>query len=149
MTMFASMPNTEPNTSAKLVHVAVGVILDQHQNILIALRPEHTHQGGLWEFPGGKVEQGEAVATARSRELYEELGLDLIGCRPLIEVRHDYSDKSVLLDVYWVDHFKGRAEGKEGQSIKWVSPCALSDYAFPAANQPIITAVQQQLLPGL
>ena len=110
------------NSSAKLVHVAVGVIVDQHNNILIALRPEDSHQGGLWEFPGGKVEQGEAVETALSRELYEELGLESISCRPLIEIRHDYTDKSVLLDVWWVDQFSGEAEGKEGQPIKWPHP---------------------------
>lgn len=137
------------NTFTKMVHVAVGVILDKNQNILIALRPEDAHQGGLWEFPGGKVEQGETVETALSRELYEELGLEFISCRPLIEVRHDYTDKSVLLDVWWVDTFNGLAEGKEGQPIKWVSPSALPDYAFPEANKPIIAAVQKRLLNAL
>ena len=140
------MPSkNSPNGSSKLVHVAVGVIVDDSQNILIALRPEDTHQGGLWEFPGGKVEQGETVEKALSRELYEELGLGSIGCRPLIEIRHDYSDKSVLLDVWWVDTYSGQAEGREGQPIKWVSACALSDYTFPEANKPIIAAVQDSL----
>ncbi len=136
------------NRSTKLVHVAVGVILDGQQNILIALRSEDSHQGGLWEFPGGKVESGESVETALSRELNEELGLESISCRPLIEIRHDYSDKSVLLDVWWVDGFSGQAEGKEGQPIEWVSAAALLDYSFPEANQPIIAAVQQSLLRG-
>ena len=130
------------NTHPKLVHVAVGVILDSRQNILIALRPEDSHKGGLWEFPGGKVEQGEQVETALSRELYEELGLESISCRPLIEIRHDYPDKSVLLDVWWVDSFTGQPEGKEGQPIKWVNTSELPDYAFPEANKPIIHAVQ-------
>jgi len=134
------------NTSAKLVHVAVGVIVDKRQNILIALRPEASHQGGLWEFPGGKVEQNETVEQALSRELYEELGLVFIDGHPLLEVRHDYTDKAVLLDVWWVDSFTGQAESKEGQAIKWVSPSALSDYTFPAANKPIITAVHKRLL---
>ncbi len=134
------------STSPKLVHVAVGVIVDDQQNILIALRAKDAHQGGLWEFPGGKVEQGESVETALSRELNEELGLESISCRPLIEIRHDYTDKSVLLDVWWVDTFSGQAEGKEGQPIEWVSSAALSSYSFPEANQPIIAAVQENLL---
>ncbi|ARN74729.1 8-oxo-dGTP diphosphatase MutT [Oceanicoccus sagamiensis] len=136
------------NTSAKLVHVAVGVIVDSQQNILIALRPEDSHQGGLWEFPGGKVEKGETVEAALSRELNEELGLTLISCRPLIEIRHDYPDKSVLLDVWWVDDFTGQPEGKEGQPIQWVSASELSGYTFPAANTPIIHAVQVGLEAG-
>ena len=134
------------NTSSRLAHVAVGVMVDKQQNILIALRRQNSHQGGLWEFPGGKVEQDETVEQALSRELYEELGLVFISGHPLLAVRHDYTDKAVLLDVWWVDSFTGQAEGKEGQPIKWVSPSALSDYAFPAANKPIITAVQQHFL---
>ena len=135
---------------SKQLHVAVGVIVDGANNILIALRPEDAHQGGLWEFPGGKVEQGESVKQALARELSEELGLQLESCRPLIEIQHDYSDKSVLLDVWWVEAFSGDclegSEGREGQPIKWVGAAALSDYSFPPANQAIITAVQQRLL---
>ena len=137
-------------STSKQTHVAVGVILDADKNILIALRPKDTHQGGLWEFPGGKVELGESVNQALSRELLEELGLQFESCRPLIEVCHDYSDKSVRLDVWWVERLSGdcldQSEGKEGQSIQWVSAAALSEYSFPQANQAIIAAVQQHLL---
>jgi 8-oxo-dGTP diphosphatase len=146
--MFESMPNTEPKNT-KRVHVAVGVIVDSDQRILIALRPGHVHQGGLWEFPGGKVEAAEAVEQALARELFEELGLELNSCRPLTQVCHDYGDKSVLLDVYWVEGFSGQAEGREGQPIAWVKAAALLDYPFPAANQRIISAVQRALLPEL
>ncbi len=137
--------------SNKQVHVAVGVILNSQQEILIALRPQHTHQGGLWEFPGGKVESDESVELALARELKEELGLIVQKCSPLIEVRHNYSDKSVLLDVWWVDSFTGLPEdrsgkGREGQDIRWISARRLDNFTFPAANQPIIDAVQQALL---
>lgn len=131
--------------SSKPLHVAVGVILDHQQQILIALRPHDTHQGGLWEFPGGKVEAGEVVQQALNRELFEELGLTVRVCSPLIEIRHQYSDKAVFLDVWWVERFSGEPSGKEGQPIKWVSADDLSNYPFPEANQEIIVAVQNAL----
>ncbi len=126
----------------KRVHVAAAVICDPQRRILIARRDERQHQGGLWEFPGGKVEPGEAVEQALARELDEELGIQVQSARPQIRIRHDYSDKSVLLDVWRVDRFAGTAEGREGQPIRWVEPCELDSYAFPAANRPIVSAAQ-------
>ncbi len=130
--------------SRKAVHVAVGVIVDGTR-ILLAKRLEHSHQGGLWEFPGGKVEAGESVEQALSRELQEELAIRVVRAEPLLQVTHDYGDKSVMLDVWWVDRFEGEAEGCEGQTIAWVEAKSLGDYAFPAANQLIVEAVVQRL----
>lgn len=84
----------------KRVHVAAAVIRDAAGKILIARRADTQHQGGLWEFPGGKVEADESVETALARELHEELGIVVDAARPLIKVRHDYPDKQVLLDVW-------------------------------------------------
>jgi len=109
---------------------------------LIAKRAEHLHQGGLWEFPGGKVEHGEATRDALTRELHEEIGIDVVDARPLIRISHDYSDKSVLLDVWKVTAFSGEAHGKEGQPIVWVKTDELDNYDFPTANTPIINALQ-------
>ena len=128
------------------VHVAVGVIVDNRQHILIALRPEQIHQGGLWEFPGGKVEAGETVQQALTRELAEELGIITSHSRPLLDIRHDYGDKIVLLDVWWVEQFSGEPSGREGQPVQWVAVEDLSNYTFPEANQAIIKAVQESLL---
>ena len=125
----------------KTVHVAVGVIVNADNHILIALRPTHVHQGGLWEFPGGKVEADETVQQALARELREELGVESTEFRPLVEIRHDYEDKSVFLDVWWVDSFEGQATGLEGQEVRWVSADQLGSYAFPAANKPIVEAI--------
>lgn len=127
----------------KRVHVAVGVLRDALGRVLIARRLEHTHQGGLWEFPGGKVEPGETVLQALVRELLEELGVEVQAARPLVEVRHDYPEKSVLLDVWEVTLFQGQAYGREGQPLRWVEIAELADYAFPVANQPILTALRQ------
>lgn len=132
----------------KRVHVAVGVISDGGDRILIARRAEHLHQGGLWEFPGGKVEVGETVEEALCRELREELAIEVVAQQPLVMIAHDYPDKSVLLDVRLVSVFSGRAQGREGQPLRWVDVAALPEFEFPAANRPIIAVIQQRFLIG-
>ncbi len=127
---------------ANVVHVAVGVILDDQGRVLLARRPVQVHQGGLWEFPGGKVDAGESVAEALARELTEELAIQVEATQPLLEIRHDYPDKSVLLDVWLVTAFEGDPRGNEGQPIEWAEVKQLADYEFPAANQAIVSALQ-------
>ena len=126
----------------KRVHVAAAVIRRGDGHILLAKRADQQHQGGLWEFPGGKVEAGESVTMALHRELQEELGIAVTAARPLIKVQHDYPDKQVLLDVWEVSGFTGEPHGAEGQPLAWVSPRQLPDYDFPAANQPIVRAAR-------
>lgn len=129
---------------ARLIHVAAGVILGADDAVLLALRPADKHQGGLWEFPGGKVEPGESVQAALARELLEELDLQVDACEPLLVTEHDYGDKQVRLDVWLVTQHRGEPTGREGQALAWVAVADLSDYAFPAANLPIVTALQQR-----
>lgn len=124
------------------LHVAAAVITNARGEVLVSLRHAHAHQGGLWEFPGGKVEAGEDVYTALCRELHEELGVTVISARPLIRIPHHYSDKSVLLDVWQVTTFSGLAQGREGQPLQWLAPERLREYEFPAANHPIVTAAR-------
>ena len=126
----------------KRIHVVAAVIRNAAGEILIAERPQDKHQGGLWEFPGGKVEPGEAAARALTRELEEELGIVPLHSRPLIRIAHDYPDKHVLLDVWLVTAFAGEAHGREGQPVRWVAPSGLPQFAFPAANQPIVSAAR-------
>lgn len=126
--------------AADVLHVAVAVVLGQRGDVLISRRPDHLHQGGLWEFPGGKVEPGESVAMALSRELEEELGIRPTRADPLIRVPHDYPDRRVLLDVWRVEAFDGEPRPREGQVMRWVAADALPRYAFPAANLPILAA---------
>ena len=124
-----------------IVHVAVAVIKNQHGQFLIAKRPDDSHQGGLWEFPGGKVEDKETVLAALKRELIEEVGITLIQAAPLIRIHHDYTDKRVLLDVWCIEKFSGEAFGKEGQETCWINQDELPLYDFPAANMSIIAAL--------
>jgi 8-oxo-dGTP diphosphatase len=126
----------------KRVHVAAAVIRGADGRILLAQRADQQHQGGLWEFPGGKVEAGETVAAALRRELQEELGINVTSARPLIKVQHDYPDKQVLLDVWEVSAFSGVPHGAEGQPLAWVAPRQLPEYQFPAANTPIVQAAR-------
>jgi 8-oxo-dGTP diphosphatase len=126
----------------KRIHVAAAVIRGVDGQILLAKRPDDKHQGGLWEFPGGKVEADETVQAALARELEEELGIRPTAARPLIQVRHDYPDKQVLLDVWEVSAFTGEPHGAEGQPLAWVSPRQLGDYEFPQANRPIVAAAR-------
>lgn len=132
----------------KTVHVMVGVIwgkADKAMSILLAKRPDHLHQGGLWEFPGGKLEQGEEPRDALSRELKEELDIELLAASPLMDVSHDYGDKAVLLDIWQVSDFTGQEQGLEGQELRWVPLAELDQYAFPAANVAIVERLQQLL----
>ena len=125
-----------------VVHVAVAVILGDDGRVLLAKRPEDKHMGGLWEFPGGKVEPGEDIKVALNRELREELDIDVATFLPLIKVRHDYPDKSVLLDTWIVSGIQGKPKGNEGQLIQWVDKDCLNDYEFPEANKVILRALQ-------
>jgi len=125
-----------------IVHVAVAVIRNQSAEVFITRRPDHAHQGGLWEFPGGKVEKDESVQQALSREILEETGIEISEIQPLIKIPFQYSDKQVLLDVWDVKSFQGKPHGREGQPFQWIKIDELRNVSFPAANRAIVSAVQ-------
>lgn len=124
-----------------VVHVAVAVIVNDNGDILIQKRAKDTHQGGLWEFPGGKLEQLEQVVDALEREIQEELGITVKSTRPLIKITHHYGDRTVLLDVHRVNDWLHEPKPLEGQPLAWVRPDQLSDYPMPAADVPIVNAI--------
>ncbi|MCU7844370.1 MAG: Nudix family hydrolase [Candidatus Thiodiazotropha sp. (ex Monitilora ramsayi)] len=123
------------------IHVAAAAILDNQGQVLISKRADHLHQGGLWEFPGGKVEAGESPREALNRELKEELDILPLAVEPLIRIRHRYDDRLVLLDFFHVTRYQGEAKGMEGQPLRWVRPSEMSAEEFPAADRPVISAL--------
>ncbi len=122
--------------------MAAGVICNARGEILVARRFEHAHQGGRWEFPGGKLEPGEDVRAGLARELDEELGISLDSARPLIRVRHDYPDRAVLLDVWRVTGWQGRVHSREGQALRWLGADAFTGLLMPAADVPVVKALR-------
>jgi len=124
------------------VHVAVAAIVNDNNEVFICKRHADTHQGGLWEFPGGKVEAGENIQQALLRELHEETGIEITRSRPLIRIHHDYGDRQVLLDVWKILDYSGTAHGRESQPARWVPVAALDANEFPAADATIIKALQ-------
>ncbi|MCU7881919.1 MAG: Nudix family hydrolase [Candidatus Thiodiazotropha sp. (ex Lucinoma aequizonata)] len=125
-----------------MIHVAAAAISDVQGRVLVSKRPEHVHQGGLWEFPGGKLKQDESIEEALVRELREELGIQLLHNEPLIRIRHAYGDRSVLLDFRRVTHYSGKVKGLEGQPLRWLYPTEMEAETFPEADRPVITALQ-------
>ena len=126
----------------KIVHVAVGVIKLENK-FFLTKRLMDSHQGGLWEFPGGKVEKNETVHQALHRELKEEVSIDTLSCTSLMQISHDYGDKKVLLDVFVVDNFTGEPLPLEGQESGWFTLADFDALNFPAANQAIIEKLQK------
>lgn len=129
------------NQQPSQLNVAVGLIVRNGQ-VLIAWRDSSKHQGGRYEFSGGKVDAGESVPTALARELAEELAIQVHTCRFVRRLHYRYPEKTVCLHVYRVDQFSGEPRGAEGQPLKWVAPAELWQYQFPDANRPILRAAQ-------
>jgi 8-oxo-dGTP diphosphatase len=120
--------------------VAVGVLINTDGSVLIAQRPAGKHMAGAWEFPGGKVDPGETVVDALSRELFEELEVRVVSAEALLEHEHEYPDRIVNLCVYLVTEFADSglsAIGSEGQALRWVLPENLMKSGLLPADQPI------------
>ncbi len=124
------------------VNVAIGVIRDKFNRLLITQRKLGTHLAGLWEFPGGKFAVNEEARSALERELDEELNIQIGQVSPLINIKFDYPDVSVSLFVYEVHDFIGLPIGREGQKLKWVAVSELDFYPFPEANRTILSAIK-------
>jgi 8-oxo-dGTP diphosphatase len=121
----------------KIVEVAVGVI-KRDNKIYISKRADDLHQGGKWEFPGGKREDHETIEQTLTRELSEEIGIQVTQQSPFMLIEHDYGDKKVRLDVRLVENFEGVPSHLEGQKSQWVDINDLSQFTFPDANKVII-----------
>ena len=126
--------------SVKLVVVAACALIDTDGRVLIAQRPPDKPMAGLWEFPGGKVEQGERPEDTLIRELNEELGIvvDEPCLAPLVFASHTYPDFHLLMPLYVCRRWQGTATAREHVRLAWVRPNRLREYPMPPADEPLI-----------
>jgi 8-oxo-dGTP diphosphatase len=135
---------------SKLVLVAACALIDADGRVLIAQRPQGKPMAGLWEFPGGKVENGERPEQTLIRELKEELGIVVNeAClAPLAFASHAYPDFHLLMPLYVCRRWEGTVTATEGQQLAWVRPNRLRDYEMPPADVPLVSHLMT-LLQGL
>lgn len=128
--------------SSVILQVAVGIIINDTDHVLVTRRPHDVHQGGFWEFPGGKLEPGEDVSTALARELHEELGVVVKSAHVLLRLPHAYTDRTVILHVCIVNKWEGEPYSREGQPVQWVPRRKLQEYKFLPADAIIVRSLQ-------
>ena len=131
-------------TSSSLLHkqIGVAVIIDREGKILIDRRKSEGEMGGLWEFPGGKIEPGETIEECIQREIKEELDLNILVGDRLTTITHTYKTFKVTLCVHYCQYLGGKPRPIECEEILWVEPSKLSQYPFPQANATIINVLQ-------
>jgi len=131
----------------KTVLVSAVAMIDVDGRILLGQRPEGKSMAGLWEFPGGKVEEGETPEAALIRELQEELGIDTwASClAPLTFASHTYENFHLLMPLFACRKWEGIPQSRENQALKWVKARDLSKYPMPAADIPLIPILRDWL----
>ena len=127
----------------KVVQGAVGVIRSPDNLFLISKRPEHTTLAGLWEFPGGKLDEGETAKETVIRELSEEVGITVLNAESFHHIYYDYPDFSVDLAIFLVDEFLGVGEGLEGQEVQWVTAAEFEHYNFVPASLSLLKKIKE------
>lgn len=127
-----------------VVHAVVGII-QKKDRILVAERPRGKPFSGYWEFPGGKIEDGEASITALQRELYEELGIKVVVANFLFQHQHEYPDRQVCLDIWQVSEYQGEPHSGENQELQWLSLPDILQLKLLEGNFAIVTKLQEIL----
>ncbi|MEM1239482.1 MAG: A/G-specific adenine glycosylase [Cyanobacteria bacterium P01_H01_bin.26] len=140
----SQLPMSETRAPLPHKHIGVAVIYDGDGRILIDRRKQEGLLGGLWEFPGGKIEPNETVEECVSREIKEELNIEIAVNDRLITVSHAYSHFKVTLNVFNCTHLSGEPQPIECDEIKWVTLDEIDNYPFPKANSQIIDAIKQR-----
>ncbi len=130
-----------------VVLVSAVALIDVDGRVLLASRPEGKAMAGLWEFPGGKVKDGETPEAALIRELKEELAIDITeSClAPLTFASHSYDDFHLIMPLFVCRIWKGLPTPQEGQTLKWVRPMNFRDYPMPPADEPLVALLQEFL----
>ena len=130
-----------------VMHVMAGVLIRADGNVLLAGRPPGKHLAGFLEFPGGKLETGEAPWDGLARELREELGIEVQSAAPLIQVPWQYDDRHLLLDGWSVQSWAGEPQSLEGQPLYWFEPAAVDPMALAPADRVILESLQSPVTP--
>ena len=123
------------------MRVVAGILRDAEGRVLIAQRPAGKHMAGSWEFPGGKRHDGESAEEALTRELREELGIEIHGLERYMTIDHEYPDRRVILETYLIRRCHGEAHGREGQAIRWCPVEELASAGILPADLPIVAAL--------
>ncbi len=126
----------------KTISIVIGIVRNADNAVFISRRHNALHQGGLWEFPGGKVENDETLENALARELKEEIGIEVVSAKPLISLQHDYSDRLVKLHVFDITQYIGIPQSLLHQESLWTKISNLDNYEFPVANRAILNALK-------
>lgn len=136
-----------PRSGLPIVLVAAVLLIDKDKRILVAQRPEGKSMAGLWEFPGGKVEEGESPEFALMRELREELDIETRPCgfHPISFASHSYKKFQLLMPLYACRVWRGIPAAQEGQNLKWIKAQELYDIEMPPADLPLIPAIIEYL----
>jgi 8-oxo-dGTP diphosphatase len=143
----APRPDASPAGPVKLVLVVAAALVDADNRVLLARRPPGKSMAGLWEFPGGKVHDGETPEAALCRELAEELGIDVRdSClAPFTFASHRYPTFQLLMPLYLCRRWNGTMAAREGQELIWVRPARLGDYEMPPADKPLVAMLRDFL----
>ena len=130
-----------------IILVSACALVDVEGRVLLAQRPEGKSMAGLWEFPGGKVESGEAPEETLIRELKEELEIDVTASclAPFTFASHAYDDFHLLMPLYVCRKWQGIPRPVEGQVLKWVKPVRMGDYPMPPADVPLVAMLRDLL----
>ncbi|RWR00522.1 nucleoside triphosphate hydrolase [[Pantoea] beijingensis] len=129
----------------KHLQVAVGIIRNARQEIFLARRSASASMANMWEFPGGKVEEGESALQGLKRELLEETGINVVDANLFDIVEHAYDDLHVTLHFFLVEQWQGEPYGREGQPSRWVAQTHLMAEDFPPANQGIVARLKSEI----
>ncbi|KAA3632517.1 MAG: (deoxy)nucleoside triphosphate pyrophosphohydrolase [Proteobacteria bacterium] len=129
-----------------MISAAVGILADASGRVLVAKRPPGKVCSGKWEFPGGKIEDGETSLTALTREMKEELDVEIAGARYLVEHVNDFPDRRVRLDVWLVREWRGFARGVENQAIRWLEPERIRELDFLPGIEAILPLLVEALV---
>lgn len=125
------------------IHVAAGILQNSHGDVLLTERLCDGPFHGLWEFPGGKIEDDEAADVGLKRELHEELGIEVLDSEPYMRLSHDYDDRSVDLEFFLVKSWRGEPSGLEGQQLRWANVEQLDAAELLPADAPLLAALRQ------